>query len=164
MRLLVTGTPGVGKTTIALRLAKKLHLKVVSETAFCRRHKIGKWDFESREQIVPLGKLQKLLSGHLRIHDNVIVDGHLSSEIKLAWIDAVIVVLLSPDRLEFRLRERGYNEVKIQDNVLCEGIGYCLNHAKRNYGSRVVAVQNDKEIKQTVAIIIKKLKEKGLVP
>ena len=164
MRILITGTPGVGKSTIAHKLGEKLKFMVISEKRFCEKRKIGKYNPAMGEREVPLSRLQKELSAFLKQNDQVIIEGHLSCECKLRPIDCVIVVRLNPERLEFRLRERQYNEVKIQDNVMVEGIGYCLKYAQKNYGKRVFEVSNDKELKETLSIIIKKLTQKGLSP
>ncbi|MDO8625754.1 MAG: AAA family ATPase [Candidatus Diapherotrites archaeon] len=158
MRILITGTPGVGKTTIAARLAKILKYRVVSEKEFCEQHRIGRYNPRIREREVPLSRLKTELSAFLKKTDNVIVEGHLSCECRLRPIDAVIVVRLDPDRLEFRLRERGYPDVKVLDNVMVEGIDYCKNHAVRNYGiKRVHEAVNNKELKHTLSIIVQKL-------
>ncbi len=158
MRILITGTPGVGKSTIASRLGKALKHKVVSEKTYCEKHNIGKWDSKTRERVVPISRLEKSLSAYLQKHEKVIIEGHLSCECRLRPMDAVVVVRLPPDRLEFRLHERrGYSEVKIQDNVLCEGIDYCAKWARRKYGKRVFEVSNDKELKYTLSVILRKL-------
>lgn len=161
MRLIVTGTPGVGKTTIARLLAKCLKLEWVNEKAFADKKRIGRTDQKTRERVIPIKRLAAELNRFLKQHSKVVVEGHLLAECRLRPIDWVIVVRLSPDRLEFRLRERGYPEVKIQDNVLCEGIDYCLKHVQRNFPpEKIVQVQNDKQLKQTISTIIKIVKQK----
>lgn len=161
MRLVVTGTPGVGKTTIATLLAQKLGLSRINETAFAQKQGIGRTDRKTNERVVPLGRLTKALNQWLQQHANAVVEGHLVCECRLRPIDWVIVVRLNPERLEFRLRERHYSEVKIQDNVMCEGIDYCLKHTKRNYPlKKIVEIQNDKSLKQTIARIVKMVEAK----
>ena len=144
MRIVITGTPGVGKSTIAAKLGQRLKFVVVSEKDFCEKRRIGRFNPRLKEREVPLGRLTKELSKFLKENDHVIVEGHLSCECKLRPVDAVIVLRLDPDRLDFRLSERKYSDVKIQENVLVEGIDYCLKYAKRNYGERVFEVKNDK--------------------
>ncbi len=158
MRILITGTPGTGKTAIAKRLGQALGFKVLNEREFALREGIGEFDATENELVVPLEKLQERLNKFLGKEDNVIVEGHLLCEIK-AGADAVVLLTCEPERLASRLELRGYNEVKIQDNVFCEGIGYCKKHTLRNYPKgRVIEVANNKDIKETLYDIIVKLR------
>lgn len=156
MRIIVTGTPGTGKTAVAKLLGKRLKCRVINEHDFCMGKKIGR--FEHGELVVPLGKFQKALNAELKKRRNIIAEGHLLCEIKLN-ADAAILLRLHPELLEARLERRGYNAEKIQDNVFCEGIDYCKKHLNRNYRrSRIIEVSAHGTAKETANIIFNKLK------
>jgi adenylate kinase len=159
MRILFTGSPGAGKTTYAKWLAKKLKSKYINEKEFALEHRIG--GFEGEELVIPLNKLQKKLKEELKGKKNYVLDGHLLCEIKLP-VDLVFVVRMHPEMLEGILEKRGYNVDKVQDNVFCEGIDYCLKHAKRNYPGKVVEMRNEESFKAVKGAILKELKKKGL--
>ncbi len=159
MRILITGSPGTGKTAVAKLLGKKLKCRVINEHDFCMGKRIGQ--FEHGELVVPLGKFQKALNAELKKRKDIIVEGHLLCEIKLK-ADAAILLKLHPELLEARLEKRGYNAEKIQDNVFCEGIDYCKKHLYRNYKrSRIIEVSAHGTAKETANIILNKLKEKN---
>ncbi len=161
MRLLITGTPGVGKTTIARALGKRLKYRVLNEKEFAVGAGVGEWDSEADELVVPLGKLEKALNRELAAKDNIIIEGHVSCEAKLK-VDLAFVLRLHPELLEIRLEGKKYREEKIQDNVFCEGIDYCLKHAKRSYGRKVREIRcSGKGIKEIVDIIVLEMEKVG---
>jgi len=157
MKLIITGSPGTGKTTVARKLAKKLKCRAVNEYDFALEKGIGKFDHEESELVVPLPLLRSELSKLLKKEKDVVLEGHLLCEVKLP-VDAVVVLRVHPEILESRLESRGYNAVKTQDNVFCEGIDYCKKHALRKYGkNKVIEVRNEKGIKETLSNILKEL-------
>lgn len=159
MRVLFTGSPGAGKTTYAKWLAKKIKADYINEKQFALENKIGRFDEDELE--IPLKELQKKLKEKLKGKKKYVLDGHLLCEIKVP-VDLVIVVRMHPEMLEGILEKRGYHVDKIQDNVFCEGIDYCLKHAKRNYKGKVVEVRNEESIKAVKGAILKELEKKGL--
>lgn len=161
MRILVTGSPGVGKTSAARILGKRIKHRVLNEKQVALDERIGKWDNQEGEMVIPLAKFGKALNRLLEKEKKVIIEGHLLCELKLK-ADYVIVIRVHPEALEARLEARGYSAEKVQDNVFCEGIDYCKKHVLRNYsGKKVVEVEGGKSIKETLDRIIKGLKEKG---
>jgi adenylate kinase len=163
MRILITGTPGVGKTTVAKYIAKQLNHDWVNEKAFALKHTIGEWDAEQNELIIPLPALKLALNTHLKSNPNTIVEGHLLCETKLG-VDWVIVLSVHPELLESRLEQRGYQPEKIMDNVFCEGIEYCLKHAARNYPkNKIIEVKSQKTTQETAELILTRLQKEGVV-
>jgi len=163
MRLGITGTPGVGKTTISKKIGEYYKLKALNERVFALDKGIGSFDTEENELVVPLDKLQEKLRELLKNEENVIVEGHMLCEIKLDF-DYLVLIRCHPELLETRLEAKGYKAEKIQDNVFCEGIEYCKKHALRNYSKeKIIEVESRKSIKETSDAIINEI-EKRLEP
>ena len=162
MRLLVTGTPGVGKTSVSKELGKRLKCSVVNEMEFVVQNGIGTWNNAENELEVPVKKLENGLNSYLKKHNKVILEGHLLCETKLK-VDFAVLIRLDPELLEMRLENKRYKPEKIMDNVFCEGIDYCKKHLVRKYPTKkIIEVRSGKNIKETALIIIRKLKEAGL--
>jgi adenylate kinase len=155
MKILITGTPGTGKSVIAEKLAEKMGFKLVNEKDFALKTRTGKR--KGKEIEVDLKKFQEKMNSFLEKKDAVI-EGHLLCEIQ---IKADLVFLLRSKRevLEKRLKQKGYNEVKIQDNVFCEETGYCRKKALKNY-NKVIEVKNEKSLNSSLQKILKKIKGK----
>jgi adenylate kinase len=156
----LTGTPGVGKSSIAKELGEFFGCKVINEKEFSVAEGIVEFDKETNEFIVPLDKLEKRLRKFIKNEKNLIVEGHLICETKLP-LDFMVVIQCNPEILELRLQARGYSEEKIQDNVFCEGIDYCKKHAKRLYSAeKLIFCQNRKSIKETALSIILEIEKR----
>ena len=161
MKIVLTGTPGTGKTAIAKILSEKYRIPVINEKNFAFSHRIGEFN-EEGELEIPIKEMKEALNEKLKGMENIILEGHLLCEMKLE-VDLCIVITMNPDLLELRLEERNYNEVKKLDNVFSVGIQYCLKHAKRNY-KNVVEVANNKGLKELEDNIVKELRGKKLAP
>jgi len=161
MRIIITGSPGVGKTAAAKALGKRLHCLVFNEKQFALEKKIGKWDSKEDELVIPLQAFAKEANKLFSKERKVILEGHLLCELRLK-ADFVVLIRLHPELLEARLEARGYSAEKVQDNVFCEGIDYCKKHLLRNYSEKkLVEIQSGKSIKETLDRIIEGLREKG---
>lgn len=113
MRIAVTGTPGVGKTTLCARLGDVTH----SIAALAATHGLVgpvEADGAAPVDIEALAALD-LPAG--------IYDGHLSHMLP---VDAIVLLRCHPETLEARLCERGYGAAKVAENVEAELIGLIL--------------------------------------
>ena len=104
MKILITGTPGTGKTEVAALVAKRkgwplLSLKEIAEKKDCI---IGE---ESGEKIVDIGKLEKEARRELRGKKDAVVEGHLGCEFSLP-VDCLFVLRTHPDELGKRIASR----------------------------------------------------------
>jgi adenylate kinase len=131
MKILITGTPGCGKTTLAKGLSKKLKCDYINEKDFALKNTIGEFN-EENELEIPIKLFEKRMNSYLKLKKNIIIEGHTLCEMKLK-VDLVILIKIDPEELQTRLEQRNYSDVKIMDNVFCEGIEYCNKKLKKNY-------------------------------
>lgn len=60
--LIVTGTPGTGKTTLSVKLAKKLDFHYIDVNKIVRKHKLSeRYDWKRKTKVVDVRKLNKAL-------------------------------------------------------------------------------------------------------
>ncbi|MFH1225217.1 MAG: AAA family ATPase [Candidatus Diapherotrites archaeon] len=162
LRVLVTGTPGAGKSSVSRALARLLKIKrVINEKEFALSKGLGKWDKSRDELVVPLGKLAAVLNTELKKPavkiGGAIIEGHMLCETKLG-VDAVVLLRTHPELLQAGLERRGYGAEKVQDNVFCEGIDYCRKHVLRRYPKkRVVELYVKRTAAETAAALVELL-------
>ena len=133
----MTGVPGVGKTTVADRLAEGLggvHIDLSNLAE--RENLITGWDEERGTAIVDLNGMRERL---MQIHDSpkgpLIVEGHFAPDIVPSEVASFIFVLRrAPWRLKEELEARGYGREKVRENVEAELLGVCLVEAIEAYG------------------------------
>ena len=123
MIVAVTGTPGVGKTTISKLLAKALGYEYVSIREFALEKNIGQQVGDEIE--IDVNELAEKMSKNLKGR-NVVVDGHLSHFIPA---DVVIVLRSHPRIIAERLKSRKYPPKKLAENVEAELVDVILIEA-----------------------------------
>ncbi|WP_435096804.1 adenylate kinase family protein [Halarchaeum sp. P4] len=131
MRVVVTGTPGTGKTTATEHLETDLdvvHLNdvVKDEELFTERD-------EARDSLV--ADMDALVEKYADA-DDVLVESHLAHY--LADVDAVVVLRCDPVTLEGRLTERGEPEQKARENAESEALDVILSEAVQRHGEERV--------------------------
>ncbi|MEM2963435.1 MAG: adenylate kinase family protein [Candidatus Anstonellales archaeon] len=148
-RILLTGVPGTGKTTLAKLISKIGGFSKISINAVARKSGSVKRGGE-----VNLRKLEGVLKAEIKRkgEKDIVLDGHLGCEIKLP-LDTVFVLRCDPEKLKVRLRRRKYSKKKIEDNLLCEALDYCTVQAEKNFG-RVVEIDTTHRSPITAAKLI----------
>ena len=140
--IIVSGTPGTGKTRFGRLLARKLGIDTMNVTRFARQHNLIKsYDRRRRTRLIDYRKLQRELEKHVtRLKKKVLVEGHYSHSLLPARLVYFVFILrCDPEILRDRLRRRGYPPTKIRENVEAEVLDVCLSEAVATYGPRKVA-------------------------
>lgn len=127
--ILVTGTPGVGKTTVAHKLAARLGAVCVGVTELVKKQKLfTRVDEERRTLIADTEKVSKQLQKILEnTEGTTIIEGHYAVDVvPKNQVNAVFVLRRDPRELKAVLEKRGYDEKKLWENLSAEILDVCL--------------------------------------
>ena len=136
--ILVTGTPGVGKTAVAEALAKRLGLECVGVSALAAS--IGAheaWDDERACHVLDEDKVLDAMEPKLGA-GGCVVEYHACELFPERWFDLVLVLRASTETLFDRLKERNYADEKLQENLQCEIMQVILEEARESYAQEIV--------------------------
>jgi len=126
---LVTGTPGVGKTTVSHKLASKLDALYIGITELVKTKKlITSVDEERKTLIADTEKVSKQLQEILaKAEGSIIIEGHYAVDVvPKKDVDIVFVLRRDPRELKDALEKRGYEEKKLWENLAAEILDVCL--------------------------------------
>jgi adenylate kinase len=133
MRVALTGTPGVGKTSLAA-VAARHGWAVVDVKAWAREQGcVVGYDEDDQAEVVDVEALARRMPDGGR-GGRVLLEGHLSH---LLPVDAAWVVRCDPDVLRGRLEARGYGAAKVRENLEAEALDLILSEAL-DHAPRVV--------------------------
>jgi adenylate kinase len=122
MMIALTGTPGTGKTRLAVELMLRGYKVLDINEYATKRGLLGERDEERDTHSIDVDALDECLNEY-RMDDLVFIEGHLSHCVEC---DVVIVLRCHPDVIAKRLRERGYKESKVLENVQAEVLDVIL--------------------------------------
>lgn len=141
--VLVTGTPGVGKTSTASLIAERLGMQHISVGDLVKQHKFYEGRDEKYDTLVLdedklLDHMEQMLADAAEEGKGVVVDYHSCDFFPERWFDLILVLRAKTDVLYDRLVERGYNETKRNENMECEIMQVVLDEARDSYAKEIV--------------------------
>ncbi len=155
MSIVITGNPGVGKHTIAKKLATKLDLEIIDINKIAKgvtasKHSSGALNVDT-EKLKPI--LKKL------IKKNSLVVGHLAPYVlSKSQVKKVFVFRKNPYELERIYNTRKYSKEKRLENLGSEILGVIAFDAIKNFGKKkIIQITAESSVAKTFKKIEKSL-------
>ncbi len=143
--ILVTGTPGTGKTALAKNLAQKLNFLYLDVNKLISKNNLSEgYDKKRKSKIVDANKLAKSLIKEINFIKKykkinkiknqkkikgVIIDSHLSHYLPGRYANLCIVAKCDIKELSARLKKKRFHKEKIAENLQAEIFDICHNEA-----------------------------------
>ncbi|MBI5872208.1 AAA family ATPase [archaeon] len=131
--IIITGTPGTGKTTLAKKLARETGHKYLDLYKFAIDNGLAAgYDKKRKCRIVDEKKLAAKIVGYIKKNKNcsLIIDSHLSHYIPKRYADLCVVAKCGLKELAKRLKRKAYSKKKIRENLDAEIFDVCYEEAK----------------------------------
>ncbi|KAK2797757.1 hypothetical protein FQN50_009086 [Emmonsiellopsis sp. PD_5] len=156
--IIITGTPGVGKTVHCEQLAQETGLRHLSINQIAKERDCHDgYDDELKSYIVDEDKLLDAIEDEVT-KGGYLIDWHACDLFPKSWIDLVVVIRCPATAVLYdRLAARGYPEVKLQENLDAEIFEVLLDEARQAYDEEIVVEltsETDEDIESNCARIV----------
>jgi adenylate kinase len=135
--ILLTGTPCVGKTTLARKIAAELDALYINLTEFARNHSLLLGEDKQRETtIIDETEMRKKISQTIRAthKKDIIIDGHYAAAVvPKTIVTRVFVLRRNPIELRKYMEQCGFQGPKLWENLASEILDVCLVEALREH-------------------------------
>ncbi|KAI4602105.1 factor activating pos9 [Pestalotiopsis sp. 9143b] len=136
--IVITGTPGVGKTTHCEVLAERTGLRHLSINQIVKDKEAHEgYDDEFQSWVVDEDKLLDAMEDDVS-KGGCILDWHACDLFPERWVDLVVVLRTDSTVLYDRLKTRNYPEAKLQENLDSEIMEVLLQEARDSYSEEIV--------------------------
>jgi len=136
--ILVTGTPGTGKTSLCNAIASQTGFTHINLGDLVKERELHDgYDAEMDCYILDEDKVCDALEDQMDAGGNI-VDHHSCDFFPERWFDLVVVLQCDNTVLWNRLEKRGYSKSKIQENVQCEIMMVIAEEASESYRPEIV--------------------------
>lgn len=144
--IIITGTPGVGKSSIAKLVSEKSGLNWIDVSKFAIENQVVKeFDETYNCPVIEEKALLKLLKSRIKEGNNIL-DFYSSDIFLRKWIDIVFVIRADNSVLYDRLTARGYSSVKLKNNLEYEIHGLSYEEASEKFDPDIVhIIENNTE-------------------
>nr|CAG8594708.1 4307_t:CDS:2 [Entrophospora candida] len=137
--ILITGTPGTGKSTLSELLAKSTNYKYINVGELAKEKNLYDGYNETFDtNILDDDKVVDELEEIIEEDGGNIIDFHSCELFPERWFDLIIVLRADITILYDRLEKRKYTGQKITENVDCEIFQIVLEEAKESYSEEIV--------------------------
>ncbi|KAK2461806.1 hypothetical protein APHAL10511_006269 [Amanita phalloides] len=144
--IVITGTPGTGKSTHAQLLATEAGLKHINVGEWVKEKGLyegydEEWQSYTVDEDRLLDELEPIVAG-----GGIVLDWHTCEIFPERWADLVVVLTCDHTRLWDRLEKRGYPLKKIQENNEAEIMQVVLEEARSSYPAEIVVELKSEQI------------------
>ena len=162
--ILLTGTPGTGKTELAKKLSLLLGYAYFDVNSYAKKaHIYGSYDSKRQTYVVDEAKLaHSLIKVRLEAlkagKKGLIFDSHLSHYLPPKYADLCIVTRCGLKTLKQRLHKKGYSPAKVRENLDAEIFDTCLIEA-RELGHKVLTFDTTRAKKADAEALAAKIRK-----
>uniref|UniRef100_A0A7S3IMH2 Adenylate kinase isoenzyme 6 homolog n=1 Tax=Strombidium inclinatum TaxID=197538 RepID=A0A7S3IMH2_9SPIT len=161
--ILVTGTPGVGKTSLCTLLESQLPddydlngFQYIKLTDLIKNEKLYKnwneaFDVPEFDEDMVCDYLEPLMSGK----GGIILEFHSCDFFPERWFQMIVLLRCNNTELYDRLKERGYKEEKITENIECEIFGELAEEVKSSYKPEITLELSSEKVDDMEENIVK---------
>ncbi|MHA1377637.1 MAG: adenylate kinase family protein [Candidatus Helarchaeota archaeon] len=145
--VILSGTPGTGKTTVANRLKDSIPAKIIDINYEVIENKIFSVDPDRNTKIADFKTLKAHLVKKIKQIESVfvIVEGHYADIIPNKLVYKAIILRTHPEILKKRLGQRNFEKDKVSENLQAEILGDCTYHAINAYDTdKIFEVDNSR--------------------
>ncbi|XP_034297081.1 adenylate kinase isoenzyme 6 [Pantherophis guttatus] len=136
--ILLTGTPGVGKTTLGKEIALRTDFTYINVGDMAKEGELYEgFDEEYECPILDEDRVIDEMEDKMK-DGGVIVDYHSCDFFPERWFNIVFVLRTENSFLYNRLENRGYKGKKLQDNIQCEIFQTIYEEAMSSYKEEIV--------------------------
>ncbi len=159
--IVISGSPGTGKSEISKRILELGSSKILSlNEVIISKNFILKYDVKRDTQVANFKKLIPFIIETINNYrkENVqilIIESHFSDVVPNKYIDYAIVLRCEPLILCERLKNRGYKEEKVRENVQSEILASCTSYfIQKKFKGPLLEIDTSHETPDHIAKII----------
>lgn len=164
--ILITGTPGTGKTSLSILLADELSnitnkkYEAINIGELITKKKLYKeWD---QKYNVPIFDEDMIIEELDYIKEGgYVIDFHSACFLPEEWFKLIVILRCNNTELYDRLKARNYSDEKILENIECEIMNVLSDEVKESFSeNRIMELNNEQlsEMSENIEKIIEKYK------